>query len=161
VVTGRHSSRVTISNERKAIVIVILLRSLAAVIAALLLALLGVIGVEALSSVLHPFPPGVDPSNMDACREHVARYPSGVLLLCAAGWWLTVFASCGLATRLGTNRHPAHGLVVGMVLLTLAVFNMAMLPYPSWFWINLIAFPLCSFGGTWLGGCRRLREIVP
>ena len=122
-------------------------RSLGVVIGALLLAFVGFAGVEVISSILHPFPPGIDPTDMAACKAHVARYPTGVLLLCTVGWWLTVLASCWMATRLGANRHPAHGIVVGLILLALAIMNMAMLPYPTWFWINLIAFPACCLSG--------------
>ena len=124
-----------------------LIRGSAAVIAGLVLAFVGVIAVEWLSSILHPFPPGIDPSDFEACKQHVARYPSGVLLLCAAGWWITALASCWMATRLGLKRHTAHGVIVGAVLLAMAVFNMAMLPYPPWFWINVIAFPTSCLAG--------------
>ena len=137
----------------------ILIRGIAVVSGALILALAGVVGVELMSSILHPFPTGVDPTNMEACKAHVARYPTGVLLVCDTGWWLTVFASCWLATRLGANRHPAHGIVVGLILLALAVFNMAMLPYPSWFWINLITFPACCLGAIWLAR-RGVRQAL-
>ena len=127
-----------------------LVRGIAAVIAALLLSFVGFVGVEFVSSVLHPFPPGADPADMEVCRAHVARYPTGVLLLCAVGWWLSVFAGGWLATRLGTNRHVAHGIIVGMILLAMAVANMMMLPYPSWFWINLLTFPAFCAAGIWL-----------
>lgn len=127
------------------------LRSTAAVCAGLVLAFIGVIGVEVLSNVLHPFPPGIDPTSMDACRAHVARYPTGVLFLGAMAWALTVFVSSWLATRLGTNRQPAHGIVVGMILLGLAIFNMSLLPYPLWFWGNLLTFPACFLSGSRLG----------
>lgn len=43
-----------------------IIRSLGSVMAGLIVALIFVIGVEAISSILHPFPPGVDPS-----LEHV------------------------------------------------------------------------------------------
>jgi hypothetical protein len=126
-----------------------LIRGVAAVIAALILAFAGVVGVELMSSVLHPFPPGVDQTDVEACKAHVARYPTGVLLLCAVGWWLTVLLSTWVATRLGANRHPAHGIVIGLILLVMALLNMVMLPYPSWFWINLITFPASGLAGTW------------
>ena len=130
-----------------------LIRGIAVVIGALILALAGVVGVELMSSLLHPLPPGIDQTDMEACKAHVARYPTGVLLLCAVGWWLTVLVSCWLATRLGANRHPAHGIIVGLILIALAVFNMAMLPYPQWLWINLITFPASGVLGIW--GVRR------
>jgi len=119
-----------------------------AILVGLALAFAGVIGVELLSSILHPVPPGTDPSDLDACRAHVARYPTLVLLLCAMGWWATVFCSCWLATRCGVGRHAFHGWIVGGLLLALATFNMALLPYPAWFWVNVVLFPASCLLGT-------------
>ena len=122
------------------------LRAAAAVGAGLLAALIFAIGVEGLSSILHPFPPGVDPTDLEACRAHVARYPAGVLLLAVLGWGLGTFASSWLATRIGYKRHSGHGIVVGSILLVLVIANMIMLPYPVWFWIlNLVMFPAACF----------------
>lgn len=136
-----------------------ILRSVGSVIAGLVVALMLVIGVEGLSSILHPFPPGIDPTDMEACKAHVARYPAGVLALLGVGLWgMTVFVSSWVATRLGTGRHLAHGLVVGAILLAAAVFNMAMLPYPSWFWINLIVFPMAFFWGAKLAQGRPTKQ---
>jgi hypothetical protein len=122
----------------------VILRSAGAVIAGLIAATVFVIGVEYMSSILHPFPPGADPTDLATCRAHVARYPAGVLLLASSGWGVGTLASSWLAARLGPKRHAAHGIAVGLILLALAVANMAMLPYPAWFWIlNLIVFPAC------------------
>ena len=126
-------------------------RGVGAVLAGLLAALVFVIGVERMSSILHPFPPGVDPSDIEVCRAPVARYPVGVLLLAGLGWWLGTFLSSWLSTRIGHNRNRAHGYLVGAILLALAVVNMSMLPYPGWFWIlNLTCFPACCCGGVLL-----------
>lgn len=130
--------------------VISLIRGFASVVGALTLAFAGLVGVELVSSLLHPFPPGMDTSDKEAMCEHVARYPTGVLFLCALGWWLTVFASCWLATRLGSKRHPVHGVIVGLLLLSLAVLNMSMLPYPTWFWINVLAFPVSGLFGIWV-----------
>lgn len=124
------------------------LRSFGSVIAGLIVALILVIGVEGASSILHPFPPGVDPTDMEVCKAHVARYPAGILALVVVVWGLTVFVSSWLATRLGTARHPAHGIVVGSLLLAAVAFNMSMLPYPAWFWINLLVFPVAFIAGA-------------
>jgi hypothetical protein len=129
-----------------------ILRSLAAVVAGIVVALAGLIAVEAMSAVLHPAPPGVDiAADIEACKAHVARYPSGVLALCGAAWGLVAFASAWVATRLGAGRHLAHGLFVGTLLLAAAIFNMAMLPYPAWFWLNLIVLPAAFVYGAMLG----------
>lgn len=124
-----------------------IIRSMGAVGIGLMAAMILIVGVEGMSAILHPFPPGVDPTDFDACKSHVARYPAGVLVLVVLAWGLTTFVSSWLATRLGTGRHPAHGIVVGSLLLAAVIFNMAMLPYPMWFWVNGIVFPVCCLAG--------------
>ena len=124
------------------------IRSVGSVSVGLMVALILVIGVEGVSSILHPFPPGVDPTDLEVCKAHVARYPTGVLALVVLAWGMAVFVSSWVATRLGTGRHLAHGIVVGSMLLAAVVFNMAMLPYPNWFWVNLIVFPIACFAGA-------------
>ena len=130
-------------------------RSVFAVIAALALALLLVIGVELLSSVVHPLPEGLDPTDPEVICEHVANYPPLVLFAGGLLWVLTTFLSAWTATRLGAARDPAHGLLVGSILLALAVMNMSMLPYPVWFWVlNLVGFPVGCCLGVWLGRAK-------
>src|SRR5262245_13534221 len=125
------------------------LRSVGAILVGILAAAAMAMAIEVVSSILHPFPPGADPYDMEVCRAHVASYPTWGLLLGAVGWAAAVLVSSWLATRLGTGRHPAHGFAVGAVLLFLAIANMAMLPYPVWFWIfNLVAFPVGCFCGV-------------
>jgi len=132
-----------------------IVRSGVAVIVGLVAAMVVVVGNEALSSILHPFPPGFDATSNEAMKAHVARYPAWVLLLGGLGWGLATLVSSWLATRLGTGRHPAHGIVLGSILLAAAVGNMLMLPYPIWFWVeNLVLFPVCFILGAKLGKPR-------
>jgi hypothetical protein len=107
-----------------------LLRSVGSVIAGLVAAFILVIAAEVFSSIFHPFPPGVDSTDLEVCRAHVARYPTWILAVGAAIWSAAPLSGAWLATRLGAARHWAHGFVVGALLLALAGFNMAMLPYP-------------------------------
>ena len=136
-----------------------IIRGVGAVVVGLLAAMILIVGIEGLSSILHPFPPGGDPTDLEACKAHVARFPTGVLLLVVVAWGLTTFVGSWLATRLGAGRHPAHGIVVGAILLAAVAFNMAMLPYPIWFWVNLIVFPVCCFWGIKLA--RRSKNEEP
>ena len=56
---------------------------------------------------------------------------------------------------LGPGRHPAHGNVVGSILLLAAVANMLMLPYPVWFWVlNLVIFTAADLLGAKWGQAR-------
>jgi hypothetical protein len=130
-------------------------RGVGAVLAGLVVAAVLVVGVEAFRSVVHPLPPDVDPTDYEVCKAHVARYPAWALAVGAAAWGLTTFLSAWLATRLGSGRHRAHGIVLGLILLALVIMNMSMLPYPIWFWVsNLVVFPLGFYLGAKLGGPR-------
>lgn len=132
--------------------VVSILRSIGAVIAGLVVAFVVIVGIEVLSNVLYPFPPGMDPNDFEACKAHVAKIPNWVLAVGALGWCATVFFGTWLATRLGTGRHPAHGIVVGSLLYLAAAANILMLPYAVWFEVGcLVLLPLCVFAGTWLG----------
>jgi hypothetical protein len=124
-----------------------------AVLAGLVVAMLMIVVVEIPGSIVHPFPPGVDPTDIEVCRAHVANYPAWILMAVVAVWGLIAFAGAWVATRLGTGRHPAHGIMVGLILLALAVMNMSMLPYPVWFWAgNVIGLPVGFTCGAKLGG---------
>ena len=132
-----------------------IIRSVASVILSLLVAMVLVIAVEGFSAVVHPFPPGFN-GTPDELKAHVARYPDWVLMAAVAAWGATTFASTWLATRVGAARHPAHGIVVGLLLLLAVVFNMYHLPYPLWFEVlNLTVFPLGIFYGVKLGRGKR------
>lgn len=127
------------------------IRSVAAVIVGLLLALLLVVAVEGFSAVVHPFPDGFS-GTKEEMHQHVARYPDWVLAVGGLAWGATTLASTWLATRLGVGRHPAHGILVGSLLFVAVVFNMYLLPYPLWFEIlNLVIFPIGIYCGVKLG----------
>ena len=132
-----------------------IIRSVGSVILSLVVALVLVIALEGASAVLHPFPPGFEGTH-DEMVEHVARYPGWVLAVVVVAWGTTTFISTWLATRLGAGRHPAHGIVVGLLLLLAVIFNMYVLPYPIWFEVlNLVVFPLGSYYGAKLGRGER------
>jgi hypothetical protein len=125
-----------------------ILRGVGSVLAGLVFAFVFVVAAEGFSSIYHPVPPGVDADDYLEICKHVARYPTWVLAVCAGIWAVGPFAGAWLATRLGTARHPIHGIIVGAILLALAGLNMTMLPYPSWFPVfTLLTFCL----GPWLG----------
>ncbi|MCE9527244.1 MAG: hypothetical protein K8R36_14450 [Planctomycetales bacterium] len=132
--------------------VVSIFRSIGAVIAGLAVALFLIVAVEGISAVIHPFPPGVDPSDYELCQAHVANYPQWLLGIVVVLWGMTALVSSWLATRLGTKRHSAHGKVVGFFLFLPMIANVAMLPYPVWFGLfNMVAIPLATILGTMLG----------
>jgi len=61
--------------------IVSILRSAGSIILSLVIALVLLMLVEGASAIFHPFPPGVDTSDLEVCKAHVAKYPRWVLAL--------------------------------------------------------------------------------
>ena len=127
-------------------------RSIGAVVAGIILAFALVAGIEGLGAVVHPFPPEADPHDIEVCRKHVANCPGWILAVGAVLWGLTAFVSVWVATRLGSARHPAHGLIIGLLLRLAVGFNMWTLPYPVWFNLaNVVAIPAAIYFGARIG----------
>lgn len=130
-----------------------LARNLVAIFLGLFAGFVIVIATEAFGAAVHPFPPDVDPNDFETCVAHVAKFPAWVLAVVVPLWGLSVFASVWTATRLGTNRNPVNGIVVGGLLYAAALFNLSMLPYPLWFKAGIVlALPLAGFWGFRLAG---------
>ena len=128
-----------------------IIQSTGAVVSSLIVAFLLVMVVEGISAVVHPFPPGFE-GTQDEIVEHVAKYPGWILAVVIVVWGGIIFCSTWLATRIGTGRHPAHGIGIGLLLLLALLFNMYLLPYPIWFeLLILVAFPIAGYYGIRLG----------
>lgn len=139
-----------------------ILRSVGAVLLGLFVAAMIFFGVEVFANIVHPFPPGADLEDVEVIKAQVVSYPAWVLAVAAALWALMPLLGSWVATRIGTRRHFAHGLLVGLILLGLLICNLSMLPYPSWFRIaNLVTFPLGILLGTWLGASARAGDGKP
>ena len=68
-----------------------------------------------------------------------------------------MFISAWLATRLGSDRKPIHGYIVGAILIAAVIFNISMLPYPTWFsLLNLVVLPAALYFGVRLGQSRQV-----
>ncbi|MBX3436945.1 MAG: hypothetical protein KF861_05610 [Planctomycetaceae bacterium] len=129
------------------------LRTVAGILAGLILVLVLVMAVELFSAVVHPFPSDFRGTTEEVCR-HVERYPSWVLGAIVPMWAAAAFVSVWTAHRIGDR--PSAALVVLFVLAGLAC-NLVMLPYPVWFKLaNLFAVPAAA-----LLGIRRPRPIAP
>jgi len=104
--------------------------------------------IEGLGAILHPFPENFS-GTQEEIMAQVENYPTWVLaLLGGGGWAASMFLCVFAATRVGTNRHPWHGMVVGVFWFGMLAFNMYILPYPTWYLIlNLIALPAMAFAG--------------
>ena len=52
-----------------------LLRTVGAITASLIVGFALIMAVEVVTLFFHPFPPGVDPNDMEVCKVHVAKFP--------------------------------------------------------------------------------------
>jgi hypothetical protein len=110
-----------------------LLRSVGAIVAALILAFVLVVAVEMFSELVYPAPPEAHEDYAAMCL-HVARYPHGILAVAGLMWSGIALASTWVAGRLG-NR--ACAMFIGLLLLAAVLFNTSMLPYTLWFKIAM------------------------
>ena len=132
------------------------LRSLAAVLAGLLVLFVLTVAVEAFSAVVHPFPEGFGGTQEEIC-QHVERYPQWVLAVVIPAWAVAAFASTWTAARIGNLYSSA---IVGLLLLAALVCNISMLPYPTWFKIaNLLVIPIAVFAGSRISTRRQSQGL--
>jgi hypothetical protein len=121
------------------------LRTVAAVIAGLLVAFVLIIAVEYFSNAVYPLPADFGGTMEEMCR-HVEHYPAWVLAIVVPVWGATALVGTWIAQRIG-NVYSA--VIVGLILLAALVLNISMLPYPIWFKIaNLLVIPAASVAGS-------------
>jgi putative effector of murein hydrolase LrgA (UPF0299 family) len=126
-----------------------ILRAILASIAGMVLAFALVSAVEVFSSIVHPVPPEFT-GTMDEMCNHVAKYPDWVLGVAVIAWSATALLSIWIATKIG---RPVAGAVVSLLLMLALAFNIAKLPYATWFKVVMpVSFLAACYLGLWLGG---------
>ena len=128
------------------------LRTLAGIVIGLFLAFILIVGVEGFSAVVHPLPRDFGGTMEEMCR-HVGRYPQWVLAAVVPMWAVAGLVGTWIAQRAG-NRYSSG--IVGLLLLSALVFNLSMLPYPTWFKVvNLFVIPAAMITGSRLAERRK------
>ncbi len=125
------------------------LRTVLGIVVGMALAFVLVIAVEWFGALVHPLPANFD-GNMAA---HVRRFPHWVLAVVVLLWSGTAAAATRVASRVG-NR--VAGIVVALLLAAALVFNLAMLPYTTWFKVVM----LCAFPFACLLGIKNGQRTV-
>lgn len=110
------------------------LRAIVGILVGVLVAFILVVAVELFSSVVHPLPEGFGGTMEEMCR-HVENYPDWVLSVAILMWGATAFLGTWTARKIGS---VFAGAFVGLVLLVALLFNISMLPYPTWFEIVIV-----------------------
>jgi hypothetical protein len=128
-------------------------RGLLAVAAGMVVAFALVVAVEVFSAVVHPFPAGLDPNVPGNIPEHVRRYPQWILGVVVPMWGATAAAAAWVASRIGGRLA---GAIVALLLAAALVFNLAMLPYVTWFKVVMpAAFAVAALLGVRYGARSR------
>ena len=95
--------------------------------------------VEAVSSLVYPFPEGLDPYDSPAMSEYVRTLPTGAFLFILAGWLLGAVVSTATGRRLAADRSPIPGLAACGLLLLATVVTLMNIAHPAWMNIAGIA----------------------
>ena len=110
-----------------------------------------VFGVETVSTVLHPLPPGFDANNVGQMRAHLASggVPVTTMVMVVVGYLLGAFGGAFAASKLAPNRGLMPALVIGQISLMFIIINLITLPHPMWMMIASVLVPI---PGAWAGG---------
>jgi hypothetical protein len=124
------------------------IRTVAAVLAGLVTALVVITLVEAVGHAIFPPPAGLDPMTPDGMSAIVAQMPTAalvaVLIACLCGG----MAGGLVATRVAGGERITEALVVGALLTIGALFNVVTIPHPLWMSAASVTIQLPS---AWLG----------
>jgi hypothetical protein len=108
-----------------------------------------------LSQKLYPFPPGIDPNDFEAVREHIAisGWPTGALLLVLvahAGGSLASGLTCGL---IAGRRWYVGATILGVLWTLGGVAMLMLLPAPWWFAVaDVVLYLPAALLGVHLAG---------
>lgn len=129
---------------------------IAGVVAGIVVTFVLVVGVEAYSSVVHPFPEGIELTHEEICK-HVERYPTWILASVVPMWMAAAFAGTWMAGKIGGVFASGF---VGILTTAMLFLNLWMAPYPIWFRIGMIiAGPLAVYLGLPKG--RKNKTVEP
>jgi hypothetical protein len=128
-------------------------RSIAAVLLGVIAALACVMAGDTLAhffaipshGMMRRVPSGIDANDHAALA--LSTMPVMALLALVLGWIAAAFVGPWVAVKVARRSPLVHAAIVGALLLTATVTNLASLPHPIWMWVvGILAFPL----GVWV-----------
>ncbi len=108
-------------------------RSLLGVLAGFVVAVVVIMVVEMIGMKVYPLPAGVDATDPAALQALMPTLPLGSFLFVLASWLLGTGAGAVMAQRVAKATTRAPGLAVGGIILAFALYNMWVIPHPTWF----------------------------
>lgn len=99
--------------------------------------------VEIPGYFIHPPPPGLNFSDMEAMKAHAAKAPPLAMALVALAWAAGPFVGTLAACLIVRKKYVVHGLIVGTLFALLDVSNYA-IPHPLWLMVAGIVLPFLT-----------------
>jgi hypothetical protein len=125
-----------------------MIRTVAAVLAGLVAALVVITIVEAAGQRLFPPPAGLDPMTPEGMAAIVAQMSPAALLVVLLAYLCGGVAGGAVAARVARDDRIAEAIVVGTLLTVAAALNVMTIPHPMWMTAGSVAIQLPS---AWLG----------
>ncbi len=117
-------------------------RSIAAVLAGVVTAVLVVALVEIVGHLMYPPPPGLDVTNPADQARLMESIPQAALLMVVLAWFLGSLAGASVAILLARRVLPAW--TVGLIVALLGLWSTQMFPHPPWMVVAALVLPLIA-----------------
>ena len=116
-----------------------MIRSLAAAVAGIVVALLTIQLVQMLGHLVYPPPTDIEFDNPELVREFMSTLPVGSILFVGAAWAIGAFLGTLAGALLARSKPLPYAIVTGGIVLAGAITMLLVIPHPWWF---TIAAPL-------------------
>jgi hypothetical protein len=119
-----------------------MLRSLFALCAGLMAAMIVMTAFAVAASFLYPVPPGLERGGAAAIAAYAASLPLAANLLLLAGWLLAAVGGTVVAARLAPASAIALAIAIGGLDAVLTFLNAQQVPRPDWMLACGVALPV-------------------
>lgn len=119
-----------------------MLRTILAVFAGLVVAMVVMITLEYFGMSLFPPPPGTRLDTEADLAALVASASLGKQAWVLLGWTIAAFVGGWIASRLSQRHRTGAALAVGVLIVAGVVMNVSMLPHPLWMTVVGILLPV-------------------
>jgi hypothetical protein len=128
------------------------MRSAIAIVVGLIMGMLTIAIIEAIGMALYPLPTGIDRYDPDSLKTVIATLPLGSFVFVLLAWALGAMHGGGFAAYLSRGQRVLHGLIVGAVFMACGIYELVVIPHPTWFAvIGVLLFLPCAYIGALIG----------
>ena len=124
------------------------LRTLLALIAGAVIAILVIACLESISTFLYPPPAGLDVHDAAAMRAFIETLPPTAFVVVLCAWGFGVLSGGFVAGRLAPRAPILHAFAITILVALGAVANMLLIPHPPWFWASALFVILAAGHAT-------------